>query len=198
MGPLIILFGRFRRQTWRSRFISSSRQMNQHDEPRQASRATPLMLDISAGDAPAVEATSPRARGVGNEGSPNAKSWKQQKKEAVLRKAGGGARVPAPTVEPTPEPLRVRRDSSEKGDSWAAKRAQSYLSTHGGPRSPRNSQEDMTQPAPTSPRAPGDLSWTEKRKEAYRRKYGLERTEPVAATDVTFSAGAQLAAFLSF
>ena len=168
-------------------------------EPRQAkSRDAALMLDISAGDAPAVEATSPRARGVGNEGSANAKSWKQQKKEAVLRKAGGGARVPAPTVETTPEPLRVRRDSSEKGDSWAAKRAQSYLSTHGGPRSPRNSQEDMTQPAPTSPRAPGELSWTEKRKEAYRRKYGLERTEAVAATDVTFSAGAQLAAFLSF
>ena len=147
---------------------------------------------------PSPPPPTPRARGVGNEGSANAKSWKQQKKEAALRKAGGGARVPAPTVETTPEPLRVRRDSSEKGDSWAAKRAQSYLSTHGGPRSPRNSQEDMTQPAPTSPRAPGELSWTEKRKEAYRRKYGLERTEAVAATDVTFSAGAQLAAFLSF
>ena len=152
------------------------------------------MLDVSAGeDAPtspsrgALEGSSPRGEGSGS------KSWKQQKKDAVLRKASGGARVPAPTVEAAPEPPRVRRDSSEKEDSWSSKRAQAFLATHGGPRSPRASVEDMTQPKLSSPRAPGELSWTEKRKEAYRRKYGLERTEAAASTDVTISAGARLA-----
>lgn len=149
--------------------------------------------DISDDVSPEVPSSkSPRAS--------NEKSWKQQKKDAVLRKAGGAARVPAPHVEAAPPPPKPSLPTGEKKEeSWSQKRAQHFLATHGGPRTPRASKEDLgstdtsatssgSPRSPRSPRGAGELSWTEQRKEAYRRKYGIVRPEAVAATDVTVSA----------
>ena len=147
--------------------------------------ATPV--DISAADTP-VATSTPRT-------SSGEKSWKQKKKEALLRKNNLSSQlppeVPAPATPPLPPHAAKLTKSGEKEQSWSEKRMASYLSRH-GTRSPRASHDDLSarseSSAPTSPRAPGELSWTAKRKELHLRKYGFAREEETTQADVAVSA----------
>lgn len=88
--------------------------------------------------------------------------------------------------------LKQQVKKSAAGPTWQERKKASFLATHGdrdhGPRSARNSREELEPVQARSPRSPRGESWTQLRKDAYLRKYGFAREQPVTQPDVAVSA----------
>jgi hypothetical protein len=155
-------------ETWQER--RAARYLATHGGPRTDRTRSLIEDDNPVGASP----RSPRSRSAsaGQPGQPE-KSWTQRRKESYLRKYGfdRAEKVAGPDVAVT---------------------ALSFVS-----KLKRRSQVGIKSlieepPAPAAARlgasSPRELTWTQKRKEAYLRKYGRQRIEAAAQSDVAVSA----------
>ena len=133
--------------------------------------------------------------------------------DALLAKRGIPREKRHTYEEPVPVVTKAPTPRSARGElSWTAKRKEAYLRKYGREREEVVPSADVAvsavafvgrlktramandaaakSNAPTQPASPGrnELSWTQKRKQMYLRKYGRQRETEVATPDVAVSA----------